>query len=140
MLPVSDVLQASLYGGVAAAALGNVSRAQRCLEQIEWARHRDEVGALGEILGPLSSAVISVWLRDFEAVRTLSLELEETGTRFGVDLLVGWGEIYGGWADALTGDAPTGVSRTSSGLAKHVAASQRLGLNHSLALLAEAQL
>jgi len=60
--------------------------------------------------------------------------------RFGIDLLVGWGEIYGGWADALTGDATAGVSRTSRGLAKHIAASQRLGLNHSLGLLAEAQL
>jgi class 3 adenylate cyclase len=140
ILPVSDVLQASLYGGAAAAALGNVSRAKRCLGLIEWARHLEEGGALRDILGPLSAAVISVWLRDFEAVKTLSSELEETGTRFGIDLLVGWGEIYGGWADALTGDAVAGVSRTSGGLAKHVAAFQRLGLNHSLGLLAEAQL
>ena len=80
ILPVSDVLQASLYGGAAAAALGTVSRAQRYLGQIEWARHLEEADALGDILGPLSSAVISVWLRDFEAVRTLSSELEETGT------------------------------------------------------------
>ena len=140
LLPVSDVLQASLYGGAAAAALGTVSRARRYLGQIEWARHLQEADALGDILGPVSSTVIRVWLRDFEAVRTLSWELEETGTRFGIDLLIGWGEIYGGWADALTGDGAAGVSRTSRGLAKHIAASQRLGLNHSLGLLAEAQL
>ncbi len=116
-----------------------IDRTHQFLQEINSAEHRPDADPIAQMLARISSAVLNVWLRDFDMVRASSDELEEVGTRFGIDIIVGWGQIYGGWAEAMVGDA-AGVERISAGLAKHVAVRQRLGLNHSLGLLAESQL
>jgi tetratricopeptide (TPR) repeat protein len=139
VVPLSGVVQAALYGGAAAAVLGLTDRARRFLDQIVSALQRSDADPIAQILGSVSRSVVSVWLRDFDTVRASCDELQSVGTQFGIDIIVGWAEIYGGWAGSMIGDA-TGVDRISAGLAKHVAARQRLGLDHSLGLLAESQL
>jgi class 3 adenylate cyclase len=139
ILPASGVIQAALYGGAAAALLARLDDAHRLVALMESAEHHPDADPLAQVLAPLSSSVVNVWLRDSAAVRAQCERLEAIGLQFGADILVGWAQIYGGWAEAMAGD-PGGVARTSSGLAKHVAARQRLGLNHSLGLLAESQL
>ena len=138
-LPTSGVVQAALYGGTAAAVLALIDRAQRFLAEIVSARNRADADPVTQMLAPLSSSVVAVWIRDFDLVRECCEQLQAVGTQFGIDIIVGWAEIYGGWADAMVGDV-AGVERISTGLAKHVAARQRLGLDHSLGLLAESQL
>ena len=139
VLPASGVIQACLYGGVAAAALAFIGEAKDYLAEIDRALHRSDADVLAPVLAPLSSSVIAVWMRDFDVVHRTCDELETIGRQLDSDILIGWSEIYGGWAQAMVGDAQSGVERTSRGVAKHVAANQRLGLNHSLGLLAEAQ-
>ena len=139
VLPASGVIQACLYGGVAAAALAFIGEANTYLAEIDRALHRSDADVLAPVLAPLSSSVIAVWMRDFEVVHRTCDELETIGRQLNSDILIGWSEIYGGWAQAMVGDAQSGVERTSRGVVKHVAANQRLGLNHSLGLLAEAQ-
>ncbi len=139
VLPASGVIQACLYGGVAAAALAFIGEAKNYLAEIDRALHRSDADVLAPVLAPLSSSVIAVWMRDFDVVHRTCDELETIGKQLDSDILIGWSEIYGGWAQAMVGDAQSGVERTSRGVAKHVAANQRLGLNHSLGLLAEAQ-
>ncbi|HXE54650.1 MAG TPA: hypothetical protein VN541_16635, partial [Tepidisphaeraceae bacterium] len=140
VLPASGAIQACLYGGAAATALALIGEAKNFLAEIDRALHRTDADALAPFLAPLSSSVIAVWMRDFDVVRRACDELETIGRQIDSDILIGWSEVYGGWAQAMAGDAQTGVERTSRGVAKHVAVNQRLGLNHSLGLLAEAQL
>ncbi len=139
VVPASGVVQAALYGGAAAAALARIDRAHRFLAEIVSVERRTDSDPIAQILAKLSQSVVSVWLRDFDMVRTSSERLHEVGTQLGIDIIVGWAQIYGGWAEAMIGDA-SGVDRISAGLARHVAARQRLGLDHSLGLLAESQL
>jgi tetratricopeptide (TPR) repeat protein len=138
-VPPSGVIQAGLYGGTAAAVLGMTDRARVFLTEIVSAGRRPDADPIAQILAPLSYSVVSVWLRDFDTVRASCEQLQAVGTQFGIEIIVGWGEIYGGWAQAMVGNA-AGVDQVSAGLAKHVAVKQRLGLDHSLGLLAESQL
>jgi class 3 adenylate cyclase/tetratricopeptide (TPR) repeat protein len=139
VLPASGVIQACLYGGAAATALAFIGEAKGFLAAIDRALHRSDADVLAPVLAPLSSSVIAVWMRDFHVVQRACDELETIGRQLDADILIGWSEIYGGWAQAMAGDAQSGVERTSRGVAKHVAVNQRLGMNHSLGLLAEAQ-
>jgi class 3 adenylate cyclase len=139
VLPPSGLIQACLYGGAAAATLALIGEAKSFLAEIDRALHRRDTDFLASILAPLSSSVIAVWMRDFQVVQRACDELDPIGRQLDSDILIGWSEIYGGWAQAMVGDAQSGVERTSLGVAKHVAVNQRLGLNHSLGLLAEAQ-
>jgi class 3 adenylate cyclase len=139
LLPASVMIQACLYGGAAATALAFIGEAKGFLAEIDRALHRSDADVLAPVLAPLSSSVIAVWMRDFQVVHQACDELETIGRQLASDILIGWSEIYGGWAQAMAGDAQSGVERTSRGVAKHVAVNQRLGMNHSLGLLAEAQ-
>jgi class 3 adenylate cyclase/tetratricopeptide (TPR) repeat protein len=139
VLPASGVIQACLYGGTAAAVLGLIGEAKTFLAQIDRALHRSDADVLAPVLAPLSSLVIALWMRDFNVVHRASDDLEAVGRQFDSEILIGWSEVYGGWAQAMTADPEIGVKRLSRGVAKHVAANQRLGMNHSLGLLAEAQ-
>jgi hypothetical protein len=139
VLPASGVIQACLYGGTSAAVLGLIGDAKTFLAEINRAQHRGDADALAPVLAPLSSLVIALWMRDFPVVHRASDELEAVARQLDSEILIAWSEIYGGWALAMTADPRMGVERTSCGVAKHVAANQRLGMNHSLGLLAEAQ-
>jgi class 3 adenylate cyclase len=139
VLPASGVIQACLYGGATATALAFIGEAKGFLAEIDRALHRSDADVLAPVLAPLSSSVIAVWMRDFHVVQRACDELETIGRQLDSDILIGWSEIYGGWAQSMAGDAQSGVERTSRGVAKHVAVNQRLGMNHSLGLLAEAQ-
>jgi class 3 adenylate cyclase len=139
VLPPSGLVQACLYGGVAAAGLALIGEAKGCLAEIDRALRRSDADFLARVLAVLSSSVIAVWMRDFAVVQRSCDELETIGNQLDSAILIGWSEMYGGWAQAMTGDAQAGVERTSRGVAKHIAVNQRLGLNHSFGLLAEAQ-
>jgi hypothetical protein len=132
-------MQACLYGGTAATALAFIGEAKEFLAQIDRALHREDADVFAPVVGPLSSSVVAVWMRDFDVLHSYCATLETLGRQLDIDMVVGWSEIYGGWAQAMSGDAQSGVERTSRGVAKHVAVNQRLGMNHSLGLLAEAQ-
>jgi predicted ATPase len=104
------------------------------------AAQRHHADALGQFLFPVSASVVNLWLRNYAAVLELTARLEEVGEQYGVQIFIGWARLYSGWAQAMTGDASGGITRLSNGLAIHVNVGQRLGLNHSLGLLAEAQI
>jgi len=140
VLPASGHVQAALYGGASAALLGRCDEARRMLTLMRDAAERPDADALGQLLFPVSASVVHLWLRDYAAVLELTALLEQVGQQYGVPIFIGWARLYSGWAQAMTGDAPGGITRLSDGLAIHVNVGQRLGLNHSLSLLAEAQI
>ncbi len=131
---------ALLYGGMASCLLGDTDRADEWSTELIGIATQAGDDPVASLMATVGATVLAVWRRDHDQVQPLAASIEETGRLFGLDLLTGWGCLYGGWSEALTGAAADGAQRAERGLGMHIEVRQQLGIAHSFALVAEAQL
>lgn len=131
---------ALLYGGVASCLLGGGGQASAWRDELAEIAMQDGDDPVASLMATVGACVIAVWRREYAQVTELATKIEEVGQLFDLDLLTGWGCIYGGWADALTGGGRGAADRAQRGLGLHIEVRQELGIAHSFALVAEAQL
>ena len=136
---------ALLYGGSAACILGDFDFGLPCADELFAIA--TEVGGdpLKALLAKVGATVLAVNLRRFEQTILLAHELDDAGRLFGLDTLIGWGCIYGGWAAAHcavagSAEAIAGAAQARLGLGMHIETHQNIGIAQSFALVAEAHL
>ena len=133
-------VMAALYGAAAASVMGRIRLARKWTAQLrEWADSPSSSPII-TILAMQAALVPAVWLREFEEVEINATRLREYGLALDLPIFTAWADIYGGWALAHRGDPNGGASRVEEGVTIHIGMDQLLGINHSLGLLAEAQL
>ena len=137
-LPLVQRAQALLYGTLAATLLGAEREARRGYDELLLIASREDGDPMSLFIATLAASVIGVWMRELAQTTETSARLVQIGEEYGLPAFTGWGDLYGGWAASLAG-RPDGLETLKRGLAQHVAIRQRLGLNHSLGLLAEVQ-
>jgi hypothetical protein len=139
-VPPFERSQALLYGHLAGTLRLTAEPTLRWTADLRDLALSTEGDVIATMLARVAYTVGAVWRREYDAVNAMAALLAETAEEFGVPMFSAFADLYGGWASAMTGTGDGAIARIERGLNTHVGFEQALGLNHSLSLLAEAQL
>lgn len=135
-----DSVNARLYGALGAANLADEVAFAEFADPL-FARastHTDDV--LTDVVSASFTLIVQQFLADYHAILEIAETQREQANALGLTFLATFADIYGGWAEVMEHGSPDGTAKIERGMAAQLEANQILNLEHSLALLAEAQL